>query len=80
MKKYTPKPPKKAPAKRAKAYSKSSSRSWVSTPEFAGMPKALPMNHRRVENDYTMRLVKVDKDGTKYFEPVYKNVVAHSGR
>lgn len=81
MKKYTP---KKSSKKAFKTYKSSKSsygnknQSWVKAPEFASKPKTYPV--RRVENDYTMRLVKIDKDGTKYFEPVYKHVVAQSGK
>lgn len=80
MKKYTP---KKNSKKTHKSYtnkksSYSKNKSWVQAPEFAPKPRTYPT--RRVENDYSMRLVKMDKDGTKYFEPIYKNVVAKSGR
>ena len=80
MKKYTP---KKNSKKTYKSYtsqksSYSKNKSWVQAPEFASKPRTYLT--RRVENDYSMRLVKVDKDGTKYFEPIYKNVVAKSGR
>lgn len=84
MKKYTPKPSKK-PRSTQKTFQKSFSyrrptykNNWVDLPEFAGTPK--PARTRRVEEDYSLRLVKVDKDGTKYFEPVYKNVAVKSGR
>lgn len=81
MKKYTPKKSSKKAFKTYKSPKSSygnKNQSWVKAPEFASKPKAYPV--RRVENDYTMRLVKVDKDGTKYFEPVYKHVVAQSGK
>ena len=81
MKKYTP---KKSSKKAFREYESPKSsygnknQSWVKSPEFVSSPKTYTA--RRVETDYTMRLVKVDKDGTKYFEPIYKNVVAKSGR
>ena len=80
MKKYTPKKNSKKAYKSytSKKSSYSKNKSWVQAPEFASKPKTYTT--RRVENDYTMRLVRVDKDGTKYFEPIYKNVVAKSGR
>ena len=80
MKKYTLKENSKKTYKtytnKKSSYSKN--KSWVQAPEFASKPKTYSV--RRVENDYSMRLVKVDKDGTKYFEPVYKHVVAQSGK
>lgn len=76
MKKYTPKKnSKKAYTSKKSSYSKN--KSWIKYPEFDSKPRTY--SARKVENDYSMRLVKVDKDGTKYFEPIYQNVVAKSG-
>lgn len=77
MKKYTPKKNSKKIYTPYTSKNSSYSKNWVQFPEFDSKPRTYPT--RKVEN-YSMRLVKVDKDGTKYFEPIYRNVVAKSGR
>lgn len=78
MKKYTPKV-KKTSKKTTKKSSYYTDRGTVKAPEFKCTTKKA-ITTRRVENDCSMRLTRVDKDGTRYFEPVYSNYVAQASR